>query len=272
MLGRRCSNEDAHALLLPCSELGDGVAWCGVFDGHGGAGVSAFTAAHLHEAVAAQLRAANALQPPTAVVNTQPTLCSMLGRALADEDVDMRGDGASSSSTDSCASNGAQSPVPGEPRVERAISSASAASSGISIGVGSAASCDTHMGGQSRHTQEDESGTAADNGKGDVAQGSADVLSASPETVARAFSRGYIDFDIRLYHELYNTADPEESGTTALVAMVTATKLVVANTGDSRAVMCRRGKAVRLSEGAPPPLPQHRNRARMHACALCAVV
>ena len=43
------------------------------------------------------------------------------------------------------------------------------------------------------------------------------------------------------------------SGSTALVAMVTKTDLIVANVGDSRGVMCDKyGKAMALSEDHKP--------------------
>jgi protein phosphatase 1G len=44
-------------------------------------------------------------------------------------------------------------------------------------------------------------------------------------------------------------------GTTAVVALITADQLVVANAGDSRAVLCRGGAAVALSEDHKPQLP-----------------
>ena len=63
--------------------------------------------------------------------------------------------------------------------------------------------------------------------------------------------RGFVDLDVRIFRELYHdTCEPNESGTTACVALFTPTQLVVANTGDSRAVLCRRGRAMRMSEGA----------------------
>ena len=42
------------------------------------------------------------------------------------------------------------------------------------------------------------------------------------------------------------------SGTTAIAALVTPTKLIVANIGDSRAVLSRNGQAVPLSRDHKP--------------------
>merc|ERR1719226_66676 len=53
---------------------------------------------------------------------------------------------------------------------------------------------------------------------------------------------------------------PEHSGCTAVVCCVRQDSIVVANAGDSRAVLCRRGKAIDLSEDHKPNLPTERNR------------
>lgn len=49
---------------------------------------------------------------------------------------------------------------------------------------------------------------------------------------------------------------PKYSGCTAVVCCVQRDAIVVANAGDSRAVLCRRGKAIDLSEDHKPNLPQ----------------
>jgi protein phosphatase 1G len=55
-------------------------------------------------------------------------------------------------------------------------------------------------------------------------------------------------------------ADPDRVGCTACVCCVTANALVVANCGDSRAVLCRNGQAVPLSEDHKPNAPIERQR------------
>ncbi|XP_076890877.1 putative protein phosphatase 2C 24 isoform X1 [Bidens hawaiensis] len=49
-------------------------------------------------------------------------------------------------------------------------------------------------------------------------------------------------------------------GSTAVVAVVTPDKIVIANCGDSRAVLCRNGKAVPLSNDHKPDRPDELNR------------
>ncbi|XP_062015193.1 probable protein phosphatase 2C 24 [Rosa rugosa] len=52
----------------------------------------------------------------------------------------------------------------------------------------------------------------------------------------------------------------EAVGSTAVVAIVTPDKIIVANCGDSRAVLCRDGKAVPLSSDHKPDRPDELNR------------
>ncbi|KAG6607271.1 Protein phosphatase 2C 3, partial [Cucurbita argyrosperma subsp. sororia] len=54
--------------------------------------------------------------------------------------------------------------------------------------------------------------------------------------------------------------DCDAVGSTAVVAVVTANKIIVANCGDSRAVLCRNGKAVPLSSDHKPDRPDELNR------------
>lgn len=81
--------------------------------------------------------------------------------------------------------------------------------------------------------------------------------------VADAFKASYacVDEAILQRSRALGIAD----GTTALVALQKGEVLVVANAGDSRAVLCRGGQAVRLSRDHTPGV-----KARQHACA-CAL-
>ncbi|KAL9169549.1 hypothetical protein ABFS82_04G086500 [Erythranthe guttata] len=56
------------------------------------------------------------------------------------------------------------------------------------------------------------------------------------------------------------TPEREAVGSTAVVAVVTPDKIVVANCGDSRAVLCRNGKAVPLSTDHKPDRPDELSR------------
>jgi protein phosphatase 1G len=53
---------------------------------------------------------------------------------------------------------------------------------------------------------------------------------------------------------------PERVGSTAVVCCVRPDAYVVANAGDSRAVLCRRGRAIDLSEDHKPNVPSERSR------------
>ncbi|XP_076898862.1 putative protein phosphatase 2C 24 [Bidens hawaiensis] len=54
--------------------------------------------------------------------------------------------------------------------------------------------------------------------------------------------------------------DSDAVGSTAVVAITTPDKIIVANCGDSRAVLCRNGKAVPLSNDHKPDRPDELNR------------
>lgn len=53
---------------------------------------------------------------------------------------------------------------------------------------------------------------------------------------------------------------PRLMGCTACVALVTKAEIYVANVGDSRAVLCRKGKAIEMSEDHKPNLEKERTR------------
>ncbi|WCJ20458.1 Protein phosphatase 2C family protein [Euphorbia peplus] len=56
------------------------------------------------------------------------------------------------------------------------------------------------------------------------------------------------------------TPECDAVGSTAVVAIVTPTKIIVANCGDSRAVLCRNGKPIPLSTDHKPDRPDELNR------------
>ncbi|MCD7454209.1 hypothetical protein HAX54_023963 [Datura stramonium] len=56
------------------------------------------------------------------------------------------------------------------------------------------------------------------------------------------------------------TPECDAVGSTAVVAVVTPDKIIVANCGDSRAVLCRNGKAIPLSNDQKPDRPDELNR------------
>lgn len=57
-----------------------------------------------------------------------------------------------------------------------------------------------------------------------------------------------------------HTPECDAVGSTAVVAVVTPDKIIVANCGDSRAILCRNGKAIPLSNDQKPDRPDELNR------------
>jgi serine/threonine protein phosphatase PrpC len=83
--------------------------------------------------------------------------------------------------------------------------------------------------------------------------------SVSVETFKEAIPSAYIDLDKRLHAKVVSGV-LEESGTTAVCVFVTKTHIVCANTGDSRAILVRGGKAEALSEDHKPTDPEETRR------------
>ena len=105
-----------------------------------------------------------------------------------------------------------------------------------------------------------------DAGRG--AAGGSSTLSTSP---GPALAAGFAALDEAFYTAVVEEASLPDSGTTALAALVcTATRtLTVANAGDSRAVLCRGGRAVPLSVDHRPGLPAEAARIRAAGGAVC---
>ena len=67
--------------------------------------------------------------------------------------------------------------------------------------------------------------------------------------------QAFLRTDIELFEASQDTLakdTPAGSGTTALTALVWGNQLLVANAGDCRAVLCRRGRAIDLSQDHKP--------------------
>ncbi|GIL54056.1 hypothetical protein Vafri_9611 [Volvox africanus] len=78
-------------------------------------------------------------------------------------------------------------------------------------------------------------------------------------TLTTAFRRAFAELDDRICAEGEARGLPHD-GTTALVSVQLGPKLYTANAGDCRAVLCRGGRAVRLSRDHKPELPEERTR------------
>ena len=87
-----------------------------------------------------------------------------------------------------------------------------------------------------------------------AAAGAASALAASP---GPALAAGFAALDEAFFEAVVTTAALPDSGTTALAALVCPATgaLTVANAGDSRAVLCRGGRAVALSTDHRPGVP-----------------
>lgn len=72
-----------------------------------------------------------------------------------------------------------------------------------------------------------------------------------PQDIERVIASAFLHTDTAFAEACSSDADLD-SGTTALAAVVIGRSLVVANAGDCRAVLCRRGKAVEMSRDHKP--------------------
>ncbi|GMH07392.1 hypothetical protein Nepgr_009232 [Nepenthes gracilis] len=86
------------------------------------------------------------------------------------------------------------------------------------------------------------------------------------ETMDRSFNRmdnevvGWNEGDLGGCRCELQTRQCDAVGSTAVVAIVTPVEIIVANCGDSRAVLCRKGKPVPLSSDHKPDRPDELNR------------
>ena len=83
---------------------------------------------------------------------------------------------------------------------------------------------------------------------------------AARDAVATAFTAAFLEID-RLFLDVARSEGLRD-GTTALVALLRANRLHVGWVGDSRGVLCRRGRFVRVSEDHKPDRPEASTSAR----------
>ena len=86
--------------------------------------------------------------------------------------------------------------------------------------------------------------------------GDADFVNKSK----KAFEAALMSLDAELRSLPVVESGVDQSGSTSVVTLVSNHYIVCANTGDSRAVLCRDGKAVALSHDHKPYLPKERAR------------
>ncbi|CAD5186689.1 unnamed protein product [Musa acuminata subsp. malaccensis] len=80
-----------------------------------------------------------------------------------------------------------------------------------------------------------------------------------PGEIERAVASAFLQTDTA-FAEACSVNSSLASGTTALAALVVGRSLVVANAGDCRAVLCRRGKAIDMSHDHKPDRSEERKR------------
>ncbi|XP_011081906.1 probable protein phosphatase 2C 22 isoform X1 [Sesamum indicum] len=80
-----------------------------------------------------------------------------------------------------------------------------------------------------------------------------------PQEIERVMSSAFLQTDTA-FAEACSLDTDLASGTTALAAIVIGSSLVVANAGDCRAVLCRRGKAIEMSRDHKPVCLRERRR------------
>ncbi|KAL0043145.1 hypothetical protein WJX79_010487 [Trebouxia sp. C0005] len=94
-----------------------------------------------------------------------------------------------------------------------------------------------------------------------------------PDEMQEAMVQAFLRTDRELYsasHGPVGTNFAEGSGTTALTALIWGDQLIVANAGDCRAVLCRRGKAIDLSNDHRPCNPEEALRVKAAGGHICA--
>lgn len=89
-----------------------------------------------------------------------------------------------------------------------------------------------------------------------------------PTHLSDALRASFLRLDEEFYAEVA-AGRAAASGSTALAALVWGSQLLVANAGDSRAVLCRGGKAVTLSTDHKPATPAERARILDAGGAVC---
>lgn len=86
---------------------------------------------------------------------------------------------------------------------------------------------------------------------------SALVAAQDPEAIGQAIRKGIMDFDGALFQKVPRLRSLQDiSGSTMVATIVTAKHVILANVGDSRAVIARGGKVARTTEDHKPQSAQ----------------
>ncbi len=82
----------------------------------------------------------------------------------------------------------------------------------------------------------------------------------SPETIQVALKKGFVSFDQKMLTALGYADSKMRGGTTAVTAMITPDKIIWANCGDSRGILCRSGNLAFNTEDHKPYLEKEQKR------------
>lgn len=116
---------------------------------------------------------------------------------------------------------------------------------------------------------------AAQFAKGNLCDYFAEYLQADslqPNEMQEAMVQAFLRTDRELYSASHGSPSEnfaEGSGTTALTALVWGDQLLIANAGDCRAVLCRRGKAIDLTTDHRPSNPEEALRVKAAGGHIC---
>jgi protein phosphatase 2C len=214
----------------------------GVFDGHGGAEAALLCARTLHERLAEALHSGGAAQPQH---QRQPS--------------DELPQASGNSSSSSCTAVSVRSASDVDPAAASAAA-ASAAPSRDGVGYPQpdhdptfATSEDMDCDDAAAHQQQQQTGQQQQAGhpqqpQQQQAQQAPPQAATSPPYSANAFEHAFTEAFSKVDEEFGKKQDQAQVGTTAVVALVGDRQLYIGNCGDSRAVLCRSGMAIPLTE------------------------
>jgi len=256
MQGWRTSMEDAHATISDLGEDLSDLAFFGVFDGHGGAEVAAFCGKHLPDDVRRRLR----LSSPSSRFS-QDNLTKVLKDSFHGMDDMLR-----SPEHERELLTLRQALRPGsQGRQGQGSASSVSSSSASSSGSSAPSSGDEHEEGEDAEVSQKPKpkvvSILTDSIQSDL-QEARDKGSISKDEARQVMMKMAL---LRKLESREPSLNPETGvcdkvGCTAVCILLSEREVVCANAGDSRAILCRKGKPVELSHDHKPNDVEERQR------------